>query len=625
MILLSGWALAGLVLLAPLVVLHLRRGRLPRREVPSLLLWRALPAEPSERRRRIRLPLPLLLLLQALALSVLVLALARPGALADAGAPVHVFVVDDSVWMQARGSGAAPTGATGAAPPGTRLGSAESDLSRRLTALPPDAPVRVVLAANRPTVWYSGPARRASAAVARVASTDGAGDLGAAVRLAGGLRRRATDPIAVFRAPEDPLPRVTGSHFTATVVGGPIADRALVDPGVRCDLPPRGGCEAFARVRNDGVDAVDARVEVANGGTPASATSVRVPAGGSAPVAFEAPPGARLTLQLAGSDPLPADDRAFVAVPPAAPPVRVTLVGDPATALPLAGALAAVPGAKVALRTTKTYRASDARASDLVVLDGALPGGLLPPTAGVLLVAPPRLPGGGVGGAMTDAQVTGLTTASPLLRDVDLTSLALDPTAIHRFRLPDWMTPVVTAPSGPLLAAGTHNGQRVALLAFDPADSSLPQLATFPILVANLVAWTQQWVAPESAPATPQLVQVPPGSGPTTVRLGDRSVRRLAANGPAGAGSTATLSLLSPGIYDLSQSRRSGTRTATVAVNLAPTPATPGAPVDLARPGAEPAAGTQRVSWAPWLLGFALLVLVGEWLYARRVPRLLEV
>ena len=64
----AGWALAGLVLLVPLVILHLRpRTRTPR-ELPSLLLWRGLESDATTVSRRPRLPpLPLLLVLQALA------------------------------------------------------------------------------------------------------------------------------------------------------------------------------------------------------------------------------------------------------------------------------------------------------------------------------------------------------------------------------------------------------------------------------------------------------------------------------------------------------------------------------------------------------------------------------
>ena len=71
----AGWALAGLVLLAPLVLLHLRRRGLVVREVPSLLLWEQIELVDAKGSRGLRRPpLPLLLALQALALALLVFA-----------------------------------------------------------------------------------------------------------------------------------------------------------------------------------------------------------------------------------------------------------------------------------------------------------------------------------------------------------------------------------------------------------------------------------------------------------------------------------------------------------------------------------------------------------------------
>ena len=77
--LLAAAALAALVLAIPLIALHLRRRKPPRRAVGSLLAWRDLPRVGGGGARRFgRPPLPLLLLLQLLALALLVFALAHP-------------------------------------------------------------------------------------------------------------------------------------------------------------------------------------------------------------------------------------------------------------------------------------------------------------------------------------------------------------------------------------------------------------------------------------------------------------------------------------------------------------------------------------------------------------------
>jgi hypothetical protein len=118
--LLSAWALAGLALLVPLVIAHLRRVHRQIYDVPSLLLWDALDQPGTPRSRRARLRLPLLLVLQALALVLLVVSLARLSGSASPPTATRVFVLDDSLWMGA----------------GSRLEAAEAQIERLAGRLP---------------------------------------------------------------------------------------------------------------------------------------------------------------------------------------------------------------------------------------------------------------------------------------------------------------------------------------------------------------------------------------------------------------------------------------------------------------------------------------------------------
>ncbi|MDO8210596.1 VWA domain-containing protein [Conexibacter sp. CPCC 206217] len=639
MTLLSAWALAGFALLVPLVALHLRGRRLPRRETASLIGWRALDAVPPQRRRRLRPPpLPLLLALQALALVVLVTGLARPVRSAAEGPATHVFVLDDSIWMQAIDGGS------------TRFDAARRLLSRRLAALSSDAPVRIVLATADPSVRFSGGAREARGSLDRMTPTDGPADLGAAVRLAAGLRVRPSDPIELLHAPENPVPVARsgagatgrGAGLRVTSVGDPIADRGLSGVSTRCGLPD-GGCELLARVVSSGASPVRARVEVSDAENLASATTVAVPAHGSAPVVFRVPAGARLTLTIAGSDALPADDVAY-AVVPGAQTVHVTVVGSGAGAIPLVGALAATPGVEVRLRAPDTYRVADARASDLLVIDGALPAAApasttsgsttsasaasgsagspastedeaspasLPPAAALLLVHPSRIPGGTIAGHLADARLAGEDAADPLLAGVDLTSLAIDPAAVARVRLPRWMTPAAWARGGPLIASGVDDGQRVALLTFDPAQSTLPQLAGFPLLISNLLAWSQGWLPAQAGAASPIAVEQPPGTLRTSLEQRDAAGQTSTRSLRRGDGEVA----LTPaaGLVNGMQRRASETsaRTGSLAVEPVATAIAPGAAIDLADAAGAATAPPARSSLAWWLLvvGLALLLL----------------
>jgi hypothetical protein len=695
--------------------------------------------------------LPLLLALQALALALLVVSLARPARSAAPGPAVRVYVLDDSIWMQA---------ADGA---GTRLDAARAQLSSQLAALPDDAAVRIVAAGARPSLRFAGKAADAAPALAAIAPSDSAADINAAVRLAAGLRVRPSDPIELLHAPENGVPTVVGVRagaagggaagggaaggagaggaasgpavFTATAIGRAFEDRSIDGVSTRCGLPD-GGCELLARVSSTGRGAVAATVEAVDDGRVASSTRVTVPPGGSAPVAFRAPAGARLTLRLTGArDPLPADDQAYAVVPSvggaSGATVHVTVVGSGDGIVPLVGALAAQPGVEVRLRTPTTFTPADAAASDLVVVDGELPRraavtsaadagagagattggsgtttsaggattgaggsttgasgatsgagargaapvGSIARAAALLLVNPSRLPGGSIRGHLADARLAGTSPASPLLSGVDLTSLAIAPSSVAHATLPRWMSPDAWARGGPLLASGVDGGQRVALLTFDPAESTLPQLAGFPQLIANVVAWSQAWLPSQASAGEPVSVEQPPGTTATTIvqggageasggaggaangvngvggavsgvngaggaASGANSARGAAGsgNGAAAGGSPSTRTLprssrvvaLAPsaGIVEATQ-RRAGAseRTRALAVEPDPTPAAGGgAPIDLASSASAAAAPAPHRSLAPWFLGAAFAVILAEGAYAlvRRRARVLE-
>jgi Ca-activated chloride channel homolog len=585
----SPWALAGLLLAIPLLLLHLRRPRPRTREVGSLLAWRRTPAAVGLASRRLGRPASSwLLALQLLALLLFVLALARPHTDGGHEGSIRAFVVDDSIWMGAREGGQ------------TRLEAAESTLREELEALPGDQRVAVFLAGPETKLLYEGGAAGALEAAARIPPTFGPADLAAALRQAAAVPGRS-GAIELLRAPEDAAPRATGPAgvLRERVVGAAIADQGIADASGRC-LPGSRHCQLFARVENTAKAPRVDRVEVLAAGRRISEQTVHVPAGGSAPIAFEAPAGARLTLALVGGDPLAADDRAYVAVP-AVEPVRVTLVGEKKDAEPLARALLAVPGARVTLRTPADFRPADARRAGLVVIDGREPRRPVPAgAAAVIRVDPTRLPGGSVDGPLARNRLSGADEASPALEGVDLDSLTIGRGGARRLTLPPWLRAVAWAPGGPLLALGTHAGRREAALALDPADSNLPQLASFPRLIANLVDWSQEWAPATASAGLPFLALRPQGAGPTEVTT---------AAGGTSHSTRAALKLPRPGFYALRQHGPWGTRARTIAANPDLTAPPAGAPVALTPVAAPMNAGTDL--W-PWLLAAALVVLLAE-------------
>jgi Ca-activated chloride channel family protein len=227
------------------------------------------------------------------------------------------------------------------------------------------------------------------------------------------------------------------------------------------------------------------------------------------PLPVTAAPGTGTPAAAAASGlPLQASDPSASAQPARA---GVTIVGTGLATQALTRAFSAMPGLAVRALRPERYRAAG-RPGDagLLVLDHWLPPGGIPASASaVLLVDPPALDGAQSAGALRDPLLSGEDDTSPLLDGVDLTSLSAPAPATTRITGPAWLAPVAWTPSGPLLAAGTGPGmRRLAVLAVDPARTSLPQLPAFPILLRNILGWA---LAP--APAPPRSATHVPGPG----------------------------------------------------------------------------------------------------------------
>ena len=595
------WWLAGLALLLPLVLLHLRRPSLSVREVSSLALWERLAAPVESSKWRMRRPRhPVLLGLQALALCALVLALAGPARRGAAPAPTTVYVVDGSLWMHV----------------GTRLADARADV-RHLAAAEPDAHVALVAASGTPSVAYQGPASGLGGALGVLRAGSGSADLASGIVLGAGLLGDRRGRLIVVRAPEDAIPEIASARgqVSVRVVGRRAPDQGLFARGSRCGIGPAGACEVVATLRNgDRVPRVD-RYAAYLDGTFALDLRAAVPAHGTTTVTLTARPGSSVRLQLRGRDALALDDVAWFTVPSAAdtpPSMTVTLVGDPATAKPLAQALAAAPGVNLELRTRATYRRSDALRSDLVVLDGWVPPTGLPPAPAVALIAPPRLPGGAVGGPLSAAPVSSTAVGHDLIRGVDLRSLSVDRDAATRLTLPGWLEAVVSSPGGPLLAAGDNGRRRLAVLAFDPPDSNLTQLSAFPILARNLERWAAGWTSAgddgsltiDSLPGATHATIIPDGGPARTSVLRGR---------PLG------ITGLAPGSYTVAAVGPVVAHRAVLAASLplqgASSARTDG-PIDVTA-WARTAVPREESSLSSYLIALVLIAIGGEWIYWR--------
>ena len=399
------WWLAGLLLLVPLVLLHLRQPRAGLREVPSLLLWERLAAPAATADRRLRRPRhPLLLALQALALVAMVLALADPGRTGSAPAPHSVFVLDDSIWM---GAGDRMAQARAAVPgwprsiPATRWRSSPR-AERRGWCTPGSGRRR-------------GRARRA--ATGRRRSRPALGP--------GGRRRRAGG----WGRPGDGRPGAGERAAWTAAAAGQLSELRIGTPF--------GGPGAVRRIvplwrrRRRGLCAVRDRSQYRRSRAPSTATPPRSAAARCSP--GRSPCRAR--QRRAGADGVARHPRraaagaAAIRWPPTtapswtcpAPPARRRRPPSRWSATrsvrcPWRGRFAAVPGVTLRLRTAATYRPADGAASVLVVVDGTLPASGLPRSPAVLLVHPDTVAGARAAGSLPTAPVTGARSRSSVGR-----------------------------------------------------------------------------------------------------------------------------------------------------------------------------------------------------------------
>jgi hypothetical protein len=580
-------ALLALAVLIPLAVLHLRRPAPRRLTVASLLDWRGLDVgRPAERRRRFQLRPPLPLVLQALALGLLALGLAR-----FAGSPSHrgasVVVVDDSLAMQTQ----LPSG-------GTRLALARRLAAARIAALPKGTRAIVVAASSTPhVVADSSDHARAVAALASLAPSNGPASFAPAAELGLARAGRAARTVTLLRAPEHPAP----AGLSGSVVVGPSVPDRRVDLSARC---PEGGgtCTLLARVTSDASGAAIRTVTVTVDGRQADRQFVRLRAHGETDLVAAIPPAAHVvSVTVAPQDALPADDTARVVLPDARP-VRVALVAAANRLSAVRAAFAALPSGRVSQTTPKGLAAA-ARRADLLIVDrhAGLTG--LPTRPAILLVDPRPGPGLPRGGTAQAPQVAGFDDASPLLADLDLTSLHVS--ELRRLHWPTWLEPLVTTPGGPLLLAGTHGAAHVAVLAFDPAGSNLSQLTGFPLLARNVVRFASSWLPSELRVGS--ATALPPGG---------TAITAAPAGSAAAAADGRVLLTAAPGVVTVRTA--GGTRTGTLAVSAG----APAAERDIAaRVAALPSAADRPRSWWPWVVAAGLAVLAAEWVVGTRPRR----
>lgn len=576
------------LLLIPLVILlYMLRARREPRVVPSTLLWERATRDLVARMPVRRLERSLLLLLQILALAALALALARPSiALPGLAGDAVAVVIRTTASMQATDE------------PPTRLAAAQREALVLIGQLGPRQPATVIAAGRRPVIVrdFTTDRELLAAAIRGLRPTDATGAIDEAVVLAASLRvdgRPARVHVFSDRAPAE------GSAQWHRVGRG-APNVAITSAAVRTDAA--GAALLLVRIEAFGGPSPPRPLVVTLDGHTIARREVRAAPGAPAVAVFDLDQASGIvTVQLEGSDVLPADDRAVVAVGVEALP-RVLVVGPPNPVLD--AVLGAIPLAGLS-RADRIAPAEWGRA-DLVVLDGLGPLHL-PPGAYLLIgTLGENLPLE-IEGSAVDQVVRSVAVTHPVTRLADLRGVRVS--AAFSLRVRGGVA--VAEGDVPLLWAYEGQGFRAVMLPFTLQESDLSLHPAFPVLVANAIGWLAGNVPVAAGDAL-----VLPAGGARTGTLIDPigTPRRLDAR----EGFFALPVLDRVGLWRL-RTDRWERRWIVSAVDASESDL--GIADARAAAAADEAPRAASLSLVPWLLGLAAVLIAGEWLlWARTVP-----
>ncbi|HEX2883700.1 MAG TPA: BatA and WFA domain-containing protein [Candidatus Limnocylindria bacterium] len=477
-------ALIGLLALPVIVAFYMLRLR--RRDVPigSTFLWQQLIRDVEANAPWQKLRFSWLLLVQLLIALLVVLAAARPFTpiASDLAANV-VLIVDTSASMATRTADE------------DRMAEARARAHDVVERLPVGGRITVVAASDTAHVLASETDDRQAAheAVDTITATQLPGDLTDSFALAAALAARDADStiVVVSDAGGGDLPELgIGAPVRVERVGTTDANQAVAALSA---LRRAGGAQLdlFVAVTNPAGGDVTRRLEIYADGELVDARDLAIPAGQrSEALISTVPAGARtIEARLAGEDALATDDRAF-AVVPAEGTTRALLVGDGNAYLE--NALALLPRLELYAVGEAGYADALAAADEagtpygLVVFDGVVPDEM--PGAASLYVDPDADgPYGTVASARIDnPALDRVDPDEPILRFVDTSSVHVG--RARSIEPGEGMRTVIGTRAGsPLVAVGEVDGDRLAVIGFDLAESDLPLQVAFPLLMSNLV------------------------------------------------------------------------------------------------------------------------------------------
>ncbi len=529
------WAIPLLGGIVALWMLRLKRQDVT---VSSLYLWNTLLQETQANAPFQKLRRNVLLFLQLLAAFLLIFALARPFVY-GAGVSGHtvVIVLDTSASMNA----------TDVSP--SRLAAAKAAADDFVDRQMRGGDVATVLSASaKPQSLlsgFTGDSGKLHAAIDGAAGTDTVADMPAALTLAQSLV--GTRPGAEIRVFSDGaysaedlrklgMLSYGGTDVALTSIGTSTPDNLAITRLDGRRNPQTGVNEVFAEVQNlGGRPHSGGTLSLLKDGRLIDARALNFTNNAQIET-FDSPllkDGGIVTARLDDvKDDLVTDNQASLVLAPPRPR-RVLLVTD--GNIFLERGLNLDPDVVLAECTPDEFATvgKSGAGYGMVVFDGALPATPLPPGNYLVFGADnAQLPVTSSGNTDNPTYIDENRT-HPVMRFVDLEGLHLR-IALHTQTQP-WGQSLAEADSGPLIAAGEHNGLRVVSVSFNLSDSDWPLRVSFPIFLTNSVRWlTAAGGLGSNNPETPTggvaSVTVPPGQSSISLTRPDGS--KTAVNAP---------------------------------------------------------------------------------------------
>ncbi len=626
MTLLAPLGLLALLALPIIILLHLRRERLRRVVIPSLLLWQQIPQITGKRRKWL-LPFSLLLLLHLVVAALLGLALAQPQWLGGlfATSPTRLaIIIDTTTSMQAQ----------------EQIGTNRMDLARAearelINALGPSDRAVLVSLGPAPSLLASGTAGdRAQLLLAldRVQPSGTGANLADALTLAraalDGQGGSGPPRIVVISDLQPPvLAALPADQVEWVQVGQSVPNVAVV----ALTAQPRagtGGFDVYARIANYAEQPTTVSVLLFGDEQAIDNRPLQLPANGESELTWTV--GADITVLRAEvdlRDALTTDNLAYLSLT-GTRPTQILLVSD--TPARLQRALAVLPNVQVTVVDVGAYTSSPlARTADLTIFQNAMPPVL--PSGGVLIINPP--PTGSATVPFTVFDYTEPTSAqlnllprvpAGVVDKLDAVSLeSVEFGRLAQLDVPPWLEPRLVRGTEPIILRGYTGTSEVAVWTFDLERSTLPSKIAFPVLIALTVRDLLPAAPPTAVPLGHALeMRATPRT--TTVELiaPDGRQQLLTA-----APTVLSEPLFTPGIYTLRElaenqvvfeGQLAVNAGSPLESNLAPRPMpvveTPYLATVQGTGAASDAATEPQPFWFIFV-GIALAVLLFEWLY----------